>query len=83
VAVESGSTAEREIKVINYSRPCSRSPFLLGTQSRAPVKSCDDVSVGEHEKPNAGLLNCAAVGVVQAAGKLPLARYGGYADVDP
>lgn len=50
---------------------------LLGTQSLVPVKSCDEVSVGEHEKPKAGLLNCAAVGVVHAAGKLPLARYGG------
>lgn len=50
--------------------------YSLGTQSRVPLKSCDDVSVGEHENPRAGLLNWAADGVV-------LARYDGYADVEP
>lgn len=52
--------------------------MLLGTQSLDPAKSCDEVSVGEHENPNAGLLNWAAVGVVHAAGTV-LPKYGGYA----
>lgn len=55
--------------------------YSLGTQSRVPAKSCD-VSVGEHEKPSAGLLNCAAVGVVQEPERLLLVKYGGYAEVE-
>lgn len=55
--------------------------YSLGTQSLVPAKSCDD-SVGEHENPSAGLLNWAAVGVEHDVGRLPLVKYGGYADVE-
>lgn len=68
MAVESGSTELYE-KIKKNSKDIKI--YSLGTQSRVPVKSCEDVSVGEHEKPKAGLLNCAADGVVPA-------RYGGY-----